>query len=481
MFDTLSDRLTGVFDRLRGRGALNEADVREAMREVRIALLEADVALPVARKFIDAVTEKAVGQQVLKSVTPGQQVVKIVHDELVEMLGGEGTEPLHLEVRPPAVIMMVGLQGSGKTTTTAKIAKLLKEKHGKKALMASLDVNRPAAQEQLAVLGEQVSVATLPIVQGQQPVDIARRALESAKLQAADVLLLDTAGRLHVDEALMAEMKAVASVASPAEVLLVVDALTGQDAVNVAQSFSDEVPLTGVVLTRMDGDARGGAALSMRAVTGKPIKFAGTGEKLDAIEAFSPDRVAGRILGMGDVVSLVEKAAATIDKEESDRLAERMMKGKFDLNDLRSQLKQMQNMGGLGMLAGMLPGMKKAKAAMAQSGMDDKVLVHMDAIISSMTPKERARPELMNAKRKKRVASGAGRDVQEVNKLLKMHQEMGRAMKQIRKMGGLKGLGAMLGGGGGMGAAPGPQGGTTMPGLPGGQLPPDMVDFLKKK
>ena len=480
MFDTLSDRLTGVFDRLRGRGALNEADVREAMREVRVALLEADVALPVARKFIDAVTEKAVGQQVLKSITPGQQVVKIVNDELVAMLGGEGTEPLHLEVRPPAVIMMVGLQGSGKTTTTAKIAKLLKEKHGKKALMASLDVNRPAAQEQLAVLGQQVSVATLPIVPGQQPVDIARRALESAKLQAADVLLLDTAGRLHVDEALMAEMKAVASVASPAEVLLVVDALTGQDAVNVAQSFSDEVPLTGVVLTRMDGDARGGAALSMRAVTGKPIKFAGTGEKLDAIEAFSPDRVAGRILGMGDVVSLVEKAAATIDKEDADRLAERMMKGKFDLNDLRTQLRQMQNMGGLGMLAGMLPGMKKAKAAMAQSGMDDKVLVHMDAIIGSMTPKERARPELLNAKRKKRVAAGSGTEVQDINKLLKMHQEMGRAMKQIRKMGGLKGLGAMLGGGMG-GAMGGPPGGGTMPGLPGGQLPPDMVDFLKKK
>ena len=482
MFDTLSDRLTGVFDRLRGRGALNEADVREAMREVRVALLEADVALPVARKFIDAVTEKAVGQQVLRSITPGQQVVKIVNDELIEMLGGEGTAPLHLDVRPPAVIMMVGLQGSGKTTTTAKLGKLLKEKHGKKALMASLDVNRPAAQEQLAVLGEQVSVATLPIVQGQQPVDIARRALESAKLQAADVLLLDTAGRLHVDEALMAEMKAVAGVANPAEVLLVVDSLTGQDAVNVAQSFSDEVPLTGVVLTRMDGDARGGAALSMRAVTGKPIKFAGTGEKLDAIEAFSPDRVAGRILGMGDVVSLVEKAAATIEKEDADRLAERMMKGKFDLNDLRMQLKQMQNMGGLGMLAGMLPGMKKAKAAMANSGMDDKVLVHMDAIISSMTPKERERPELMNAKRKKRVAAGAGRDVQEVNKLLKMHQEMGRAMKQIRKMGGLRGLGALLGGGGGMGAMPGgPQSGGAMPGLPGGQLPSDMVDFLKKK
>jgi len=486
MFDTLSDRLTGVFDRLRGRGALNEGDVREAMREVRVALLEADVALPVARKFIDAVTEKAVGQAVLKSVTPGQQVVKIVHDELVEMLGGSdgfaGT-PLTLDVRPPAVILMVGLQGSGKTTTTAKLGKLIREKNGKKVLMASLDVARPAAQEQLAVLGEQVQVATLPIVPGQQPVDIARRALESARLQAVDVLMLDTAGRLHVDEALMAEMKAVAGVSAPTEVLLVVDSLTGQDAVNVAQSFSGEVPLTGVILTRMDGDARGGAALSMRAVTGKPIKFAGTGEKLDAIEPFSPERVAGRILGMGDVVSLVEKAAATIEKEEADRLASRMLKGQFDLNDLRSQLKQMQNMGGLGMLASMMPGMKKAKQAMAQSGVDDKVLVHMDAIIGSMTPKERQRPELMNAKRKKRVAAGSGTDVQDVNKLLKMHQEMGRAMKQIRKMGGLKGLGALLGGGGmgGLGGLGGADGGAppSLPGLGGG--PANMGDLLRKK
>jgi signal recognition particle subunit SRP54 len=487
MFDTLSDRLTGVFDRLRGRGALNEADVREAMREVRVALLEADVALPVARKFIDAVTEKAVGQSVLKSVTPGQQVVKIVHDELVEMLGGAdgfAGSPLELDVRPPAVILMVGLQGSGKTTTTAKLGKLLREKHGKKVLMASLDVARPAAQEQLAVLGSQVEVATLPIVSGQQPVDIARRALESAKLQAVDVLMLDTAGRLHVDEALMAEMRAVAGVSAPTETLLVVDSLTGQDAVNVAQSFSGEVPLTGVILTRMDGDARGGAALSMRAVTGKPIKFAGTGEKLDAIEPFSPERVAGRILGMGDVVSLVEKAAATIDKEEADKLASRMLKGQFDLNDLRSQLKQMQNMGGLGMLAGMMPGMKKAKQAMAQSGVDDKVLVHMDAIIGSMTAKERQRPELLNAKRKKRVAAGSGTDVQDVNKLLKMHQEMGRAMKQIRKMGGLKGLGALLGGGGmgGLGGMGGGGGGPpALPGLGGGAMPANMADLLKKK
>lgn len=474
MFESLSDRLSGVFDGLRGRGALKEQDVRDAMREVRIALLEADVALPVVRRFIDAVTDKAIGAEVLKSVTPGQQVIKIVSDELVEMLGGEQTEGLILEAKPPVVIMMVGLQGSGKTTSTAKLAKFIKEKHGKKALMASLDVNRPAAQEQLAVLGQQVEVATLPIVQGQQPVDIARRAMESARLQAMDVLLLDTAGRLHVDEALMAEMKAVASISAPTEVLLVVDSLTGQDAVNVAKSFTDEVPLTGVILTRMDGDARGGAALSMRHVTGKPIKFAGTGEKLDALEAFHPKRVADRILGMGDVVSLVEKAAASIKEEDAEAMAKRMAKGQFDLNDLRMQLQQMNNMGGLGMLAGMLPGMKKAKAALATSGMDDKVLVHMDAIIGSMTPKERARPELLNAKRKRRIAAGAGRDVQEVNKVLKMHQEMSRAMKQIRKMGGLKGLGALFGKGG-MGAAMpglggpglgGPQGGLP-PGLPG--------------
>ena len=494
MFDALSDRLGNTFDRLRGRGALREQDVRDAMREVRIALLEADVALPVARDFIEKVTEKAVGEAVLKSVTPGQQVVKIVNDELVAMLGGgdgeDGHVPLTLEAKPPVVIMMVGLQGSGKTTSTAKLAKLIREKHGKKAMMASLDVNRPAAQEQLAVLGEQAHVDTLPIIEGQQPVDIARRALESAKLRNVDVVLLDTAGRLHVDEALMAEMKAVASVATPTEVLLVVDSLTGQDAVNVAQSFSDEVPLTGVILTRMDGDARGGAALSMRAVTGKPIKFAGVGEKLDALEAFHPRRVAERILGMGDVVSLVEKAAETIKVEEAGALAKRMAKGQFDLNDLRMQLQQMQKMGGLGMLAGMMPGMKKAKAAMQASGMDDKVLVHMDAIMGSMTPKERANPALLNAKRKKRVAAGSGTNVQDVNKVLKMHQEMSRAMKQIKKMGGMKGLAAMLGGGGGMGGLPGMGGGKgALPGMDGqgmgdidmSKLPPDLQKLLPKK
>jgi signal recognition particle subunit SRP54 len=498
MFDSLSDRLGGVFDRLRGRGALKEDDVRAAMREVRIALLEADVALPVVRRFVDRVTEEAIGQNVLRSVTPGQQVVKIVNDALVETLGGANVE-LDLAAIPPVVIMMVGLQGSGKTTTTAKLGKLLREKHGKKVLMASLDVNRPAAQEQLKVLGEQAQVATLPIIAGQLPVEIATRAVNAAKLQAVDVLLLDTAGRLHVDSALMDEMKAVSAVSAPRETLLVVDALTGQDAVNVAQSFAGEVDLTGVVLTRMDGDARGGAALSMRAVTGKPIKFAATGEKLDAIEPFHPERVAGRILGMGDVVGLVERAAATVQAEDAERLAARMAKGQFDMNDLRSQLRQMQNMGGIGALAGMLPGMKKAKAAMADSGMNDKVLVHLEAIIGSMTPAERARPELLNAKRKIRLAKGSGTQVQDVNKLLKMHQEMGKAMKQIRKMGGMKGLAAMFGkgglggmGGDGAGGAPdlgsfGGMGGGGMggigglPGLGGGKLPANINDLLKKK
>ncbi len=485
MFDTLSDRLGTVFDRLKGRGALGEQDVREAMREVRIALLEADIALPVVRRFIDAVTEQAIGQSVLRSVTPGQQVVKIVNDAIVEMLGGDEIAELDLNAAPPVVIMMVGLQGSGKTTTTAKLAKLLKEQQGKKVLMASLDVNRPAAQEQLKVLGEQVDVATLPIIVGQQPTEIATRALQSAKLQAVDVLLLDTAGRLHVDQQLMDEMQAVAGISTPREVLLVVDALTGQDAVNVAQSFTSQVPLTGVVLTRMDGDARGGAALSMRAVTGKPIKFAGTGEKLDAIEAFNPGRVAGRILGMGDIVSIVEKAAQAIDENEAERMAARMAKGQFDMNDLAGQFRNMRKMGGIGALAGMIPGMKKAKAAMQSSGMDDKVLVHLEALIGSMTPKERTRPELLNAKRKIRVAKGAGLQVQDVNKLLKMHQEMTTAMKRLKKMGGLKGLAGMFGGGaGGMGG----MSGGGLPGLGGGMganmgggaLPSNINDLLKK-
>jgi signal recognition particle subunit SRP54 len=483
MFDSLSNRLGDVFGKLRGRGALTEADVRAAMREVRIALLEADVALPVVRSFVDQVTELAIGQNVLRSVTPGQQVVKIVSDALTEMLGAEAAE-LDLAVTPPAVIMMVGLQGSGKTTTTAKIAKRLKEKERKKVLMASLDVNRPAAQEQLAVLGEQIDVATLPIVAGQQPTQIAQRALQAAKLQGFDVLLLDTAGRLHVDQQLMDEMQAVARTAEPAETLLVVDSLTGQDAVQVAQRFTEQVPLTGVVLTRMDGDARGGAALSMRAVTGKPIKFAGTGEKLDGLETFHPARIANRILGMGDVVSLVERAAETIQADEAEAMAKKMAKGQFDLNDLRTQLNQMRRMGGLGALAGMIPGLKKAQAAMAQSGTDDKMLVHFDAIMGSMTPRERAKPEIINAKRKIRIANGSGTTVQQVNKVLKMHQEMSTAMKKIRKMGGLKGLGALFGRGGGIPGMPGLGGGGMGGGLPGlgsGGLPPDLANLINKK
>jgi len=494
MFDTLSDRLGSVFDRLRGRGALSEGDVREAMREVRIALLEADVALPVARDFVERVTEQAVGQEVLRSVTPGQMVVKIVHDALVETLGAETAE-LDLAVSPPAVIMMVGLQGSGKTTTTAKLAKRLTEKERKKVLMASLDVARPAAQEQLAVLGRQTNVDTLPVVIGQQPVEIAKRALQSAKLQAYDIVLLDTAGRLHIDDQLMAEMKAVAQASNPAEILLVVDALTGQDAVNVAKGFAGEVDLTGVILTRLDGDARGGAALSMRAVTGKPIKFAGVGEALDKLEAFHPQRVAGRILGMGDVVSLVERAAETIEVEEAEKLAAKMAKGKFDLDDLWAQLRQMQRMGGLGALAGMMPGLKGMKGAMDKAA-DSKALVHMEAMLSSMTAKERAKPEVINAKRKIRVAKGSGTTVQEINKLLKMHQEMANAMKRLKKMGGLGKLAAMFGKGGLEGALggiappgalppgglPGLGGAGSLPGL-GGQpfnLPPGFDKFSKK-
>ncbi|MEA1071262.1 signal recognition particle protein [Sphingomonas sp. LY160] len=492
MFESLSDRLGGVFDKLRGRGALSEDDVRSAMREVRVALLEADVALPVARDFVEKVTEKAVGQDVIRSITPGQMVVKIVNDALVDMLGGEGSDgqgsELHLDVNPPAVVMMVGLQGSGKTTTTAKLAKRLTSRDRKKVLMASLDVARPAAQEQLAVLGRQAGVDTLPIVAGQSPVQIAERALQSAKLQGYDVVMLDTAGRLHVDDALMAEMKAVATASHPVETLLVVDSLTGQDAVNVAKGFAGQVEISGVVLTRMDGDARGGAALSMRAVTGKPIKFAGTGEGLDAIEAFHPSRVAGRILGMGDVVSLVERAAETVKVEDAEKLAAKMAKGKFDLDDLRMQIQQMQRMGGLGALASMMPGMKAMKGA---ANVDEKALVRLEAMMSSMTAKERAKPELINAKRKIRVAKGSGTTVQEVNKLLKMHQEMANAMKKLKKMGGFGKLAAMFSGGGmekalgdlSQGGLPGNQM-PQIPGLPGGaapfNLPPGFNKFTKK-
>mgnify|MGYP001286972104 FL=1 len=434
MFESLSGRLADVFEKLKRRGALSEYDVSDAMRDVRVALLEADVALPVVRDFIKKVREQAVGQEVLRSVTPGQMVVKIVHDQLVEMLGAE-TEGLELLAPAPVGIMLVGLQGSGKTTTTAKIAARLQERDRKKVLMASLDTQRPAAQEQLKVLGEQAGVATLPIVAGQQPVDIAKRANDAARLGGYDVVMLDTAGRLQIDEALMAEAAAVHAAVDPYEILLVADAMTGQDAVNVAEGFKARLPLTGIVLTRVDGDSRGGAALSMRAVTGCPIKVIGVGEKLDEIEDFHPERIAGRILGMGDVVSLVEKAQETIEEEEAEKLAKKIQKGEFDLDDMAKQLGQMRKMGGLSGMMELLPGVAKAKKQMAEAKIDESALLHQEAIISSMTPKERARPKLIHASRKKRIAKGSGTSIQDVNKLLKQYQTMRKMMKRMSKMG----------------------------------------------
>ncbi len=438
MFESLSQRLGDVFDRLTRRGALSEADVDAALREVRVALLEADVALPVVKDFIAAVREKAVGEAVVKSVTPGQMVIKIVHDHLVETLG-QTAEGINLKAAPPMSILMVGLQGSGKTTSTAKIAKRLKERERKKVLMASLDTRRPAAQEQLAVLGIQADVPTLPIVPGEPPVAIAKRAMMAARLEGYDVVMLDTAGRLHIDDALMAEVEAVRDATKPVETLLVADAMTGQDAVNVAQSFNERVGVTGIVLTRVDGDARGGAALSMRAVTGRPIKLIGVGEKLDALEDFHPDRIAGRILGMGDVVSLVEKAAETIEQEEAEKLARKMQKGEFDLDDLAKQLEQLGKMGSISEVLGMLPGIGKMQKQLAASRVDDKTIRRQRAILSSMTKAERKKPELIKASRKQRIAAGSGTSVQEVNKLLKGHQELGRMMKQMSKL-GKKGL-----------------------------------------
>ena len=488
MFDTLSDRLSAIFDTITGRGVLSEKDIDEALREVRRALLEADVALPVVRSFIEKVRERAVGAAVVKAVKPGQMVVKIVHDQLVEMLGAEAVA-IDLNAPPPVAMMMVGLQGSGKTTTTAKVARRLKERHKKKVLMASLDTHRPAAQEQLKVLGEEVEVATLPVVAGQTPLEIARRAANAAELGGYDVLLLDTAGRTHIDEPLMAEMQAIKAAVAPHEILLVADALTGQDAVNVAGAFDEKVGVTGIVLTRIDGDGRGGAALSMRAVTGKPIKLIGTGEKMDALEDFHPGRIADRILGMGDIVSLVEKAAETIDAEKAKAVARKMQKGQFDLSDLADQLKQMQKMGGMGGIMGMMPGMGKMKTQMAAAGLDDSILKRQLAIISSMTKREKKKPALMNASRKKRVAAGSGNRVQDVNRLLKMHRQMSDMMKKLgRKKGGFAGLfgGAMPAEPdpqmleeiqkGGIGSLPGGMGGLAglpkgLPGLPGGGLP----------
>ena len=445
MFDSLSDRLNDVFDRLRRRGALSEDDVGAALREIRVALLEADVALPVVRDFVNAVREKAVGQEVLRSVTPGQMVVKIVHDHLVEVLGGgeprrgAGDGGIDLNATPPVAIMLVGLQGSGKTTTAAKIALRLKNRERKKVLMASLDVQRPAAQEQLAQLGRQVGVTTLPIVPGEGPVAITRRALQMGRSEGYDVVLLDTAGRLHINEELMLEVAAVREVAQPHQTLLVADAMTGQDAVNVAKAFSERAAITGVVLTRVDGDARGGAALSMRAITGRPIVMIGTGEKVDALEAFHAERIAGRILGMGDVVSLVEKAAETADQEDAEKLAAKLQKGNFDLDDLAGQLRQIRRMGGMSGMLGMLPGVGKIKKQMADANIDESIIKRQEAIIGSMTKAERRNPKLLNGSRRRRIATGSGTSVPDVNRLLKQYQDMAGMMKKMQKL-GQKGL-----------------------------------------
>jgi signal recognition particle subunit SRP54 len=474
MFDSLSERLGGILDRLTRRGALREADVDAALREVRRALLEADVALDVVTSFTEQVRHAAVGVEVIKSVTPGQLVVKIVHDQLIATLG-DHAEPIDLNAPAPVPIMMVGLQGSGKTTTTAKLAKRLTEQGRHKVLMASLDVRRPAAMEQLAVLGRQVAVDTLPIVEGQPPTQIAQRALQAARLGGHDVVLLDTAGRTTLDDEMMAEAAAVKRAANPHEVLLVADSLTGQDAVNLARAFNEKVGLTGIVLTRIDGDGRGGAALSMRSVTGKPIKLMGTGEKLDALEDFHPSRIADRILGMGDIVSLVEKAAATIDAEKAARVAERMRKGAFDLNDLREQLNQMQQMGGMSGLMGMLPGIARMKNQLASANLDERVLKRQVAAIDSMTPQERRHPDILKASRKKRIAAGSGTRVEDINRMLKMHRTMADVMKAMGggRRGPMAGLAGMLGLGSGM---PSPEQmaklAEKMPGgLPGGSLP----------
>src|SRR5437868_3225728 len=446
MFDSLSERLGGILDRLTGRGALSEADVDVALREVRRALLEADVALDVVRSFVEEVKKNAVGVALIKSVKPGQMVVKIVHDQLIATLGASA-DPIDLNAPAPVGIMMVGLQGSGKTTTTAKIARRLTEQGKRKVLMASLDTRRPAAMEQLAVLGQQVSVDTLPIVAGQTPAQIARRALEVGRLGGFDVVMFDTAGRTTLDEEMMAEAASVKQAAGPHEVLLIADALTGQDAVNLARAFDERVGLTGIVLTRVDGDGRGGAALSMRAVTGKPIKLMGVGEKIDALEDFHPQRIADRILGMGDIITLVERAAATIDAEKAARAAERMRKGQFDLADLREQLVQMQQMGGMSGLMGMLPGIAKMKNQLAAANLDERVLKRQMAIIDSMTPRERKHPDVLKASRKKRVAAGSGTKVEDINRMLKMHRTMADVMKAMGsgKRGPMAGLANMLG------------------------------------
>jgi signal recognition particle subunit SRP54 len=452
MFEALSERLTGVFDRLGGRGLLSEKDVDEALREVRVALLEADVALPVARDFIAKARERATGEAVVRSVRPADQVVKIIYDGLVETLGGDEAVPLNLAATPPVVILIAGLQGSGKTTLAAKLGLRLSKTDRKRVLMASLDTRRPAAMEQLAQLGVRAEVETLPIVAGQSAADIARRALSAARLAGYDVLILDTAGRTTLDEAMMSEAAEIARIAQPTETLLVADSLTGQDAVRTAKAFHERLPLTGLVLTRVDGDGRGGAALSMRAVTGLPIKFLGSGEKIDALDVFDARRVAGRILGQGDVVALVEKATAEVDQAEAERMAKKLAKGQFDLNDLAQQLSQMRRMGGMEGLMSMLPGVQKVKKQIAEANIDDRMIKRQEAIIGSMTKTERRKPDLLNASRKRRVAAGAGVEVQEINRLLKQHRQMSDVVKSLSRDGG-RGFARMAGALGGMGGA----------------------------
>ncbi|MES2341127.1 MAG: signal recognition particle protein [Pseudomonadota bacterium] len=510
MFDALTDRLSSVFDRLSGRGVLSEKDIDEALREVRVALLEADVALPVVRDFIAKAKEKAAGQDVIRSIRPADQVVKITYDGLVEMLGGEGgAEGLNISLNPPTVILMAGLQGSGKTTTAAKLGlKLVKDR--KKVLLASLDTRRPAAMEQLATLAVQAGADSLPIVAGQSAPDIARRAMSAAKLQGYDILILDTAGRTTLDEAMMSEAAEIARISNPSETLLVADSLTGQDAVRTAKAFHERLPLTGLVLTRADGDGRGGAALSMRAVTGLPIKFLGVSEKIDGLDVFDAARVAGRILGQGDVVALVEKASADLDVAKAEAMAKKLAKGQFDLDMMADQFAQMKKMGGMEGLMGFLPGVQKMKKQIADANISDKALDRQAAIISSMTKLERKKPDILAASRKRRIAKGAGVDVSEVNRLLKQHRQMADAFKMMSKDGG-KGfarMAGMMGGGGGMdrlkalgggklampdqnqleelgkmaaggGKPPGlGDGGPKLPGL-GGGLPPGFNPFKK--
>ncbi len=453
MFENLTSKLGNVFDGLKKKGLLKEKDITAALREIRVALLEADVALPVAKEFVEKVKSEAMSEKVMRSVSPAQQVIKVVHDQLKETLGHEDTE-LNLNATPPAVILMAGLQGSGKTTTAGKIAKLLKDKKRKKVLLASLDVYRPAAQEQLELLAHQVEVGSLPIKSGDKPLKIAKRALDMGRKEGYDVVILDTAGRLSIDDELMNELIEVKKFAKPIETLLVADALTGQDAVNTAKNFNEAIGITGIALTRVDGDSRGGAALSMRSITGMPIKFIGTGEKMDELQAFDAERIAGRILDMGDIVSLVEKAAENIELDEARKTAEKMAKGKFDLNDFLSQLRQMEKMGGMSGIMSMMPGMGKMKSALDKANIDDNVVKQQEAIILSMTLKEREKPTLLNASRRKRIAAGSGTSVQEVNRVMKQFKQMQTMMKRMKKMGGqgmMRALSGMMGGGNPMG------------------------------